>query len=390
MSALERQLAHDLADLEAQGLHRALRRVSEVAGTRVVVDGRPLINFAANDYLALGAHPALRSAALRAVNEFGAGSGAARLLSGSLSPHHELEQALADLKGAAAALTFSSGYAAAIGTVGALVGKGDVVILDRLVHACLVDAARLSGATLRVFKHNDLNRLEELLRWAVPRARRATVVITESVFSMDGDFAPLREIVELKDRHGAWLLVDEAHATGLFGARGEGRAGELGIADRIEVQMGTLGKALGAAGGFIAGSRPLVDWLVNRARSFVFSTAPPPAQAAAARAAVALIQAPTGVELRRRLWERVAQIRPSLGLPEAAPASAILPLILGPEMEAVRLADALRARGLFVPAIRYPTVARGQARLRISLSAAHTGEQIEQLTTALAELRPLP
>lgn len=390
MNAFDQSLAEQLAALEAQGLRRQLRNVSAVAGTRLVQDGRSLINFAANDYLGLATHPALREAAQRAISDFGAGSGAARLLSGSLAPHLELEEALAAFKGTAAALSFTSGYAAAIGTVGALAGRGDVIILDKLVHSCLVDAARLSGATLRVFRHNDLARLEDLLEWSTRQGARTTLVITESVFSMDGDCAPLREIVESKDRFGAWLMLDEAHATGLYGPGGQGLASELGVAGRVEVQMGTLGKALGAAGGYIAGSRVLVDFLVNRARSFIFSTAPVPAQTAAALAGVSLVQTPEGAERRQRLWERVAQARPAMGLPATAAQSAILPLILGPESAALRVAEALRERGLYVPAIRYPTVARNQARLRISLSAAHTAEDVAQLTDAVAAVRHTP
>lgn len=384
VNAFDRALADRLAALEAQGLRRELRCVDAAPGPRVVWQGRTYLNFAANDYLGLATHPALRDAAWRATEQFGTGSGASRLICGSLAPHHELEDALAAFKGTAAALSFSSGYATAVGTICALLGKGDVIILDKLVHACIVDAARLSGATIRVFKHNDLNRLEALLRWAAS-PDHATLVATESVFSMDGDQAPLREIVALKERFGAWLLVDEAHATGLYGPHRAGLADELGLGPRIEVQMGTLGKALGAAGGYIAGSRPLVDWLVNRARSFIFSTAPVPAQAAAARAAVELVQTSAGAALAGQLWARVAQARTALRLPAlAAPQlTAILPLMVGEETRALTLAAKLRERGCFVPAIRYPTVARGQARLRVTLSAAHTTEDVAALAAAL-------
>lgn len=385
--SFDQELTARLDALQAQGLRRELRRVDSPPGPRLVLGGRTLLNFASNDYLGLAGHPALQAAAVRAVEEFGAGSGASRLICGSLAPHHELEEALAEFKGSEAALSFSSGYAAAVGTLGALLGKGDVVILDKLVHACIVDGARLSGATIRVCRHNDLDHLEAHLRWAVGRGGH-TLVVTESVFSMDGDRAPLREIVELKDRHGAWLMVDEAHATGLFGPRRRGVAEELGVGERVEVQMGTLGKALGAAGGYIAGSRTLVDYLINRARSFIFSTAPVPAQAAAARAAVALIQSQEGAGLCARIWERVAQAQ--VGLSCTRQSSAIMPLRLGDEALAVTTAAELRERGLFVPAIRYPTVARGQARLRVTLGAAHSPQDIEALITALASVRGAP
>ncbi len=279
---LDQELEARLAGLRAQGLLRELRRVDSAQGTRIQIRGKNLLNFSSNDYLGLANDPRLKQAAVRAIEKYGVGAGASRLVCGSLAPHHELEEALAVFKGTPAALSFSSGYATAVGTICALLSRDDVLILDKLVHACIVDAARLSGATLRIFKHNDLNDLERILKSTStktilrnPAAR--VLVVTESVFSMDGDEAPLREIVELKDRCGAWLMVDEAHAIGLYGERGQGLARQLGVAERIEIQMGTLGKALGVSGGYIAGSRTLVDYLVNRARSFVFSTAPPPA-----------------------------------------------------------------------------------------------------------------
>ncbi len=381
VSTLDRELAARLDVLAAQGLRRELRRVDSPIGPRVNLAGRTLLSFASNDYLGLASHPALQDAAARAARDWGAGSGASRLICGSLAPHLELEESLAHFKGTDAALSFSSGYATAVGTLSALLGKDDVVILDKLVHACLVDGARLSGATIRVFRHNDLDRLESLLRWAQGRQSRA-LVVTESVFSMDGDIAPLREIVTLKERYGAWLLVDEAHATGVFGTLRRGLAEALGVSDHVEIQMGTLGKALGAAGGYIAGSRVLVDYLVNRARSFIFSTAPVPAQAAAATAALELMQSAEGAERCARLWARIAQA--GRACPRVAtPASAILPLILGAEDRAVAAAQALLTEGFFVPAIRYPTVARGQARLRVSLSAAHTEADVDALGAAL-------
>src|SRR5262249_25273911 len=290
------------------------------------------------------------------------------------TPHHELERALAEFKGTEAALSFSSGYAAALGAIGALAGKEDTLLTDELVHASIIDAARLSRATVRVFPHNDLNALEEKLKQthavAVPGAdasRRArTLIITESVFSMDGDVAPLREIIELKDRYDAWLMLDEAHATGLYGQRRCGLAEAYELAERVEIQMGTLGKAFGAAGGYICGPRVLIDLLINRARSFIFSTAPVPAAAAAATAAIRFVQSDQGEVRRVRLWQRVDQVKNTVigagwNLPPVR--SAILPFGVGEEAKAMETAAALRALGIFIPAIRYPTVARGQARL---------------------------
>jgi 7-keto-8-aminopelargonate synthetase-like enzyme len=231
------------------------------------------------------------------------------LICGSLAPFHELEESLANFKKTEAALTFSTGYAAAIGTICALLGKDDIIVIDKLVHACIVDAARLSGAKLRVFAHNDLNDLEDKLKWAdknskAESGKRKTeiLIVTESIFSMDGDAAPLREIVALKEKYGAWLMVDEAHATGIIGKNGRGLADELGVSDQIEIQMGTLGKALGASGGYICGSRTLIDFLVNRARSFIFSTAPVPAAAAAATAGIKLVQSSRRRSAPRFAW----------------------------------------------------------------------------------------
>ena len=398
MNEFETELARRLAVLHEQGLHRELRRVDSPQAPRLAIDEKSFLNFSSNDYLGLAHHPTLQEAAIRAVEQFGAGSGASRLICGSLAPHHELEEALAAFKGTAAALSFSTGYAAAVGTITALLGKDDIIVIDKLVHACVVDAARLSGAKLRVFAHNDLDDLAKILNWAGQKSRPQApaariLIVTESVFSMDGDLAPLSEIVALKEKYGAWLMVDEAHATGLFGEKRRGLAEEFGVADRIEIQMGTLGKAAGAAGGYICGSRALIDFLVNRARSFIFSTAPVPASAAAACAGIKLIQSAEGETRRQAVWQRVDQLKN--GLIEGAwklpvVRSAIVPLIIGEETKAVKTAAALRAAGVFIPAIRYPTVARGEARLRLSVTAAHTAEDVRQLLDVLKTLNLEP
>jgi 8-amino-7-oxononanoate synthase len=396
MNPFDYELAAQLEQLSAQGLRRQLRRVDSPQGPRLVLDGQPMLNFSSNDYLGLANHPAIKEAAARGAAEFGAGSGSSRLICGSLSPHHELEEALAHFKGTEAALAYSTGYATAVGTIGALLDKDDVIILDKLVHACVVDAARLCGAKLRVFAHNDLNALEKILRWAdtraqgpVPESRSRkprTLIVTESVFSMDGDLASLRDIVELKEKHGAWLMLDEAHATGLYGEKRRGLAEAYDLAGRVEIQMGTLGKALGAGGGYICGSRPLIDLLIHRARSFVFSTAPVPAAAVAASAALRLVQSDEGADLRARLWHRVDELKNAVinaGWALPAVQSAIIPLVVGPETDASALATALREQGIFCPAIRYPTVARGEARLRLTVTAAHSREEIATLGEAL-------
>jgi 8-amino-7-oxononanoate synthase len=388
-NSFQEKLTDELAEIDSADLRRTVREVASAQGARVELEGREVLNFSSNDYLGLANHPALKEVAVEVVKKFGAGAGAARLISGSQSPHHELERALAAFKGTEAALAFSSGYAAALGTIPALVGQGDVVVLDKLVHASLVDAAKLSGAKLRVCKHNDLAGLARILEWATGHGGR-TLVVAESVYSMDGDLAPLLNLVELKEQHGAWLMLDEAHATGLYGEGRRGVAEEFGVGDRVEVQMGTLGKALGAAGGYICGSNELIDLLRHRARSFVFSTAPMPAQAAAARAGIEVVQSPEGEQRRTRLWSLVDELKNGIiarGWKLPVVQSAILPLMVGAEAEAVALSERLLEAGVFVPAIRYPTVARGAARLRITVSAAHSSEDIKNLLEILGEVK---
>jgi 8-amino-7-oxononanoate synthase len=312
------------------------------------------------------------------------------LISGTLSPHYRLEEKITEWKQCEAALTFSSGYAAAVGTLSALLRKEDVVILDKLSHASLIDGARLSGAFVRVFPHNHLGKLESHLQWAkqnYPEAR--ILVVTESVFSMDGDWAPLAEIVEMKRRHGALLLVDEAHAVGVIGEQGRGLADKLGLTKEIEIQMGTLSKALGCSGGYVCGTRALIDLLINRARSFVYSTSPPAAIAAAATAAVQFLMTPAGERRRQDLRARLslfAEEMPELFPPGKKVQSAIFPIILGPTERTVSASIHLAACGIYVPAIRYPTVPRDRARLRVTISARHTPEQIR---TVCSELRKL-
>jgi 8-amino-7-oxononanoate synthase len=392
VNLFQSELRQRLDDLRGQNLFRELRRVDSAQGPRIEIGGKTFLNFSSNDYLGLANHPALKAAAIRAIEKFGAGAGASRLVCGSLAPFHELEETLAQFKKTEAALTFSSGYATALGTICALAGKDDIIILDKLVHASIVDAAKLSGAKLRIFAHNDLNDLEDKLRWAnanksaIGHRQSAILIITESIFSMDGDAAPLREIVELKNKSGAWLMVDEAHATGIFGQNGRGLADELGVGDQIEIQMGTLGKAFGASGGYICGSRALIDFLVNRARSFIFSTAPIPASAAAATAGIQIAQSAEGESRRQILRERINQLQSAIGHRPSAIPSAIIPLILGDENKALSAATKLREQQIFVPAIRYPTVARGAARLRITLTAAHSMNDVSTLILALKEI----
>jgi 8-amino-7-oxononanoate synthase len=400
--------AEELEALRARSLDRHLREIGSAQGPEIEIGGRRLINFSSNDYLGLANDPRLCDAAITAIKEFGVGAGASRLVSGNLSPHLGLERALAKWKGTEASLCFSSGYAAALGTIPALVGKDDVILLDKLCHASLIDGAKLSGAVLRIFPHNHLGKLESHLEWSRrEHSGKRVLIVTESVFSMDGDRAPLRELVQLKKRFGALLMLDEAHAVGVIGSNGRGLAAAENLNDDVDVQMGTLSKALGASGGYICGSRALIEWLINRARSFIYSTAPSPAIAAAALAALDFLASPEGEERRRLLWEKIKLMRElSLSLDvvrfdagnkrstlnaqrptsNAGGQSAILPLIVGDEQATLNLAAALQSEGFLVPAIRYPTVAKGAARLRITVTAAHNEDQIRALGAAIKKM----
>lgn len=388
--SLDAELSQRLDVLREQNLFRQVRRVDSPQSAHIQIEGKPCLNFSSNDYLGLANHLALKQAAIDAIEKYGAGSGASRLVCGSLAPFHQLDTVLAKFKQTQAALTFSTGYAAALGTIGALMGRGDIIILDKLVHACIVDAAKSCGAKIRVFAHNDLEDLEKKLKWVAksrgPSGQGRVLVITESIFSMDGDAAPLSEIVALKKKYGAWLMVDEAHATGILGKIGRGLANHLGVSNQIEIQMGTLGKALGASGGFICGSRPLIDTLVNCARSFIFSTAPVPAAAAAAMAGVQIAQLPEGEKLRQRLKSLVEQFQSEMHSRKLEIPGAIIPIILRDETKAVHASKKLREQNIFVPAIRYPSVARGAARLRVTLTAAHTPDDVSRLVCALKSL----
>jgi 8-amino-7-oxononanoate synthase len=347
---------------------------------------RSLVNFSANDYLGLAADPRLAAAALRAAAEEGWGAGASPLVTGHSRSHAELERRLAEFMRTEAALVFPSGFAANNGTIPALVGRGDVIFADEKNHASLIDGCRLSRADVQVYPHRDMARLAELLEQTADRRRR--LIVSDTLFSMDGDIAPVADLVELSRRHRAMLMIDEAHAIGVFGASGRGIAELVGVEADVPIRVGTLSKALGSAGGFVAGSRKLIDWLLNRARSYVFSTAHPPAVAAAAIAALDIVR--DEPERRVTLLERAAEMRTVLknqrwNIGDAA--GQIVPIIIGDTGATMQFAAALRERGLFVPGIRPPSVPEGQSLLRISLSYGHTPEMIEQLVAVLSELR---
>jgi 8-amino-7-oxononanoate synthase len=378
MSSLRDQLGADLDKTRAEGLYRTLRNVTSAQGPRIQLDGREYLNFSSNDYLALANDPVLKQAGVDAMEKYGVGAGSSRLVSGNLQPYEDLERRLAAFKAKEAAVVFSSGYAANVGTITALVGERDAVILDKLDHASIIDGARQSGATIRVYPHKNLKRLEAILQQS--GSFRRTLIVTETVFSMDGDLAPLAEIVELKEKHGAWLMIDEAHATGLYAKNRRGLAEAAGVEDKIEVTLGTLSKAVGCLGGFVVGSQVLIDFLRNRARSLIYSTALPPAVCAAAAAAVDFIMSEDGHQRRDQLWRNVSQMKnglSALGIQNES-RSPIIPIIIGDEAATMEISRRLYERGIFVPAIRFPTVPKGKARLRVTVTAAHEQPDIEQ------------
>jgi 8-amino-7-oxononanoate synthase len=389
VAAEDKPIAHplawidgELAALERQQLRRRLSVRCGPQSARLQMDGRALINFGSNDYLGLAADPRLTQAVADVLRQEGWGSGASPLVTGHATTHQRLAQRLAEFEATEAVLVFSSGFAANAGTIAALVGPGDVVYCDRKNHASLLDGCRLSRADVRPYPHGDCARLASLLAQSGRYRRR--LITTDGLFSMDGDLAPLPELADLAERHDAMLLVDEAHATGVFGHHGRGVSEHFGVEDRVHIRIGTLSKALGCVGGFVAGSHSLIEWLRNRARPYVFSTAGPAATAAAALAAVDIVcQEP---ERRLRLLARAEQLRGEFvarGWNVGISASQIIPVIVGDAEQAVQLSARLRERGLFVPAIRPPTVPEGEACLRISLTAGHTEEMIGALLGAL-------
>ncbi len=378
-------IERELELLDERGIVRRKRRVIGAGGGECVIDGRRLKNFAANDYLDLAHDPRVIAAAQAALADAGAGAGSSALVTGRTDWHARLEERLAAFEGEPAVALFPTGYAANLGTVSALADKEDAIFSDRLNHASLIDGCRLSGATIYIYGHDRLEQLEDQLRAAGSFRRR--FIVTDSLFSMDGVAAPLRELCDLADRFDASLIIDEAHATGVFGAHGRGLAEELGVEDRVAVRVGTLSKAVGSLGGFVAGPQPLIDWLWNRARTQMFSTALPPASCAAACAAIDIIeQEPERRAHLRNMADRLRKRLVERGLPVCPGGiGPVIPLILGSPDAAVEISMKLEQQGLLVPAIRPPSVPEGTSRLRISLSAAHREEEINRLADALVE-----
>ena len=387
-SIIETRLSKELAAIESAGLTRRRRLLESSCGRLVTVDGKKLLNFASNDYLGLAGNPEISQALAVGAKQWGAGSGASHLVSGHLAPHEALEKEIAAFTGFPRALTFSTGYLANLAVTPTLAGRGDAVFADKLNHASLIDAmqqAKANGAEVQRYPHNDMAALEKMLAASTAAHK---IIVSDTVFSMDGDLAPLPLLYALAEQYDAWLVIDDAHGFGVLGTQGKGSLAHFNLpsARRI-LLMGTLGKAAGVGGAFVAGSEIAIEYLLQKGRSYIFTTAQPPAIACALSKSLQLIK--NGAVLRANLNARIGQLRDGLAdstLKLLPSITAIQPLIVGANEATVTLSKALWERGLWVPAIRPPTVPKGTARLRISLSAAHTAEDIETLSTALKEL----
>jgi 8-amino-7-oxononanoate synthase len=367
-------IQHEITELKTKGLYRALRIIESAPGATVHIGGREYINFSSNNYLGLAQHPAIISAAIDALKSWGAGGTSSRLISGNLAIHQQLEDEISKFKNTEAALVFPSGYQANIGILSSLFGSGDCLLMDRLNHASLWDGAKLSGARIFPYAHSDMNSLEKVLKRT--KGYQKKLIVTDSLFSMDGDIAPLNNIVELAQKYGAMTMIDEAHATGLFGATGAGLAEHFNLSGKIDIIMGTLSKAIGSQGAYVCGSRDIIEYLINKSRSFIYTTALAPACAAAALKAIEIIK--TEPEHRQRVLTNAKRL-------SADSQSQIVPFITGTAASATEFAQKLMQNGIFAPAIRPPTVPQGQCRVRFSLIADHTDAQIEKLISLLEE-----
>jgi len=380
MKLLERELTY----LQENHLYRRLNRMDDSQAARTVVNGKECLLLSSNNYLGLTEHPELKAAACEAVTRWGTGAGGSRLTTGNLQLHEELEKTIARFKKAEAAIVFNTGYMANLGAITALAGKNDVILSDELNHASIIDGCRLSRAETKIFPHKDTLALEKLLQQTQGYRRR--LIVTDGVFSMDGDLAPLPRLVELAEKYRALLMVDDAHATGVLGRRGAGTADHFNLEGKIHVQMGTLSKAVGSAGGYIAGSRKLIDYLRNRARSFIFSTALPPAVIAAAIAAFRVIEQEP--QIRENLWANAHYLKSGLkqtGFTILAEESPIIPIFIGDSGKTMQMAERLFARGVFAPGIRPPTVPPGTSRIRVTVMATHTREHLDRALSAFKQ-----
>jgi glycine C-acetyltransferase/8-amino-7-oxononanoate synthase len=381
-------LTEELKELEQSGLYRRLRTITSNQESHVTIGGKDYISFSSNNYLGLASHPKVKESAINAIKFYGCGAGASRLIVGTMELHTKLEERIAQFENKPAAILFCTGYVANVGVITSIVRPGDAVIIDHLNHASIVDAARLSGAKLLVYPHKDMKKLENILKRYKEYARR--LIVTDTVFSMDGDFAPLSEIVRLAKKYDAMTMVDEAHATGVIGETGRGVCEYYGVSKDIDIIMGTLSKAVGSLGGFVVGSGELISYLHNKARSFIYTTALPPAVCAASMAAFDIIEGEP--ELRHKFWERVAIVRDGLlglGYNLVSTDSHIMPILIGSEKTAMEMSRYLYENGVLVPGIRYPTVEKGNARLRITVMVTHTRKDITKLLSVLEEAKKI-
>jgi 8-amino-7-oxononanoate synthase len=375
-----------LAEIRNRGLYRRMRCVSGPQGPRVLLDGKPVLLLCSNNYLGLADHPRVREATAEAAMRYGAGSGASRLVSGNMTIHRRLEEQLAAFEGSDACVLFGSGYLANVGAVSALAREGDVVFSDALNHASIVDGCRLARAETFIYRHLDVDHLE----WGLRRAEgRGSLIVTDGVFSMDGDVAPLAEIVELARRHDARLMVDEAHGTGVLGPGGRGAVAAAGLEHEVDLIVGTLGKALGSYGAYVCCDQQMAKYLINTARTLIFSTALPPPAVAAAMAALGLLrEQPRRVEKLQRNGAVLREALGESGMPVPAGDTPIVPLVVGDPTDAVRASERALERGIFAQAIRPPTVPAGSSRLRLAVMASHTKSELREAAAALAAVVP--
>lgn len=377
----------ELEYLKINGLHRSLRTIEKVDGPRIRIDGKEYINFCSNNYLGLAGHPEVVKRAIAAIKDFGFGSGASRLISGNTAVHEALEKKIAQFKGREAALIFPTGYMANLGVISSLLDEKDTVIVDRLSHASIIDACRLSKAKMQVCPHRNLHDLEKILKRSAKFGKR--LFVTDAVFSMDGTLAHLPEIIKLAKNYDTIVMIDEAHATGILGNKGQGLEEYYNVEGQVDILLGTMSKTLGSIGGYVAGSHGLIDYLRNKARSFVYTTALPAAACAAALAALETIEQQP--DLRKKLWENTKALKAlikELGVKTVETESPIIPIIIGNLDRTMKLSAQLFERGIFVSGIRPPTVPKGECRLRITVMATHSKEDIECLASSLRALIP--
>jgi 8-amino-7-oxononanoate synthase len=379
-------LKMELDKIKAKGLYRQMKILASAPDKEIIFEGKSYINFSSNNYLGFSCRPELKQAAINAVKKYGCGGTSSRLICGTFHIHAELEEKLAKLKSKEKAIVFPSGFAANIGVVSSIVGKGDAVIMDKLNHASLWDGASLSGARLFVYEHKDMQSLEKVLKRAHSYKKR--LIITDTLFSMDGDIAPLKDITDLAKKYCSWTMIDEAHATGIFGKNGSGIAESFNVEKDIDIVMGTLSKAIGSQGGFICGDNELIDYLINKSRAFIYTTALSPACAGASIKALEVIEKEP--KLRIKLLENSKYLRDKLklsGFDTLGSESQIIPVLTGDAARTMDVSAQLMSRGIFAPAIRPPTVAEGMCRIRISLTSLHRREEIDKLIEAFQNLK---